>query len=204
MARFFCADLHLDHRRILQYTPRPWPTVEEMNEGIVENFNSVLSKRDELWILGDFAFNNHNKWIMRIRGAKKIILGSHDSCSLDVLKNFSEVHLTKTIKLKNGRLAFLQHTCCRIWERSHYGSIHLFGHSHGRLTTFNLSFDAGIDSNDFSRKYFPIAEDEIIQKVAKREALMDEAGRIVKENGKTLYRQDDISYILNKYSVPVL
>ena len=196
--RWFCADLHLGHRNILKYTPRPWNTIEEMNEAILSNFNSVLGKRDELYIVGDFAFDRHGYWINAIRGKKFLIRGSHDKMSVEHYRCFTEVDDVKKIKLKNKRFCIMMHCCPRIFEKSHYGAYCLFGHSHGRLKTFNLSVDVGIDSNDVPNKYFPTHEDNIIKIMDEREKMMNEAGRIVKEGNKILYRQDDVSYFRNQ------
>jgi calcineurin-like phosphoesterase family protein len=45
----------------------------------------------------------------------------------------------------------------RTWEKSHYNSWHLFGHSHGKLPSFGKSFDIGVDTNDF----YPYSFDEV-------------------------------------------
>lgn len=197
MGRFFTSDLHLNHKNILKYTPRPWPTVDEMNEAIVANINSVLSKRDELYIIGDFAFDRHGYWLNAIKGKKILVLGSHDKMNTEYYRNFSEVCLVKTIRFANGRFCVMMHCCPRIWEKSHYGAYCLFGHSHGRLKTFNLSIDTGIDSDEIPKKYFPASEEQITDIMYEREKMMNEAGRIVKEGNKILYRQDDVSYFRN-------
>ena len=196
--RFFSADLHLGHRNILKYTPRPWGTIEEMNEALVSNFNSVLGKRDELYIVGDFAFDRHGYWLNAIKGKKFLILGSHDKMHQDYYRCFSEVCLVKHIRMKNGRFCTMMHCCPRIWEKSHYGAYCLYAHSHGRLHTANLSADVGVDSREIPNMYFPTQEDQIIEMMEVREAEMFKAGRIVKEGNKILYRQDDVSYYRNQ------
>jgi calcineurin-like phosphoesterase family protein len=34
----------------------------------------------------------------------------------------------------------------RVWPKSHYGTWHLFGHSHGCLEPWGKSFDVGVDA----------------------------------------------------------
>lgn len=43
----------------------------------------------------------------------------------------------------------LCHYALRVWDRSHYGSWHLFGHSHGHLPGLGLSLDIGVDCHGY-------------------------------------------------------
>lgn len=50
------------------------------------------------------------------------------------------------------------HYAMRVWDRSHYGAWHLYGHSHGRLPpSEELSMDVGVDTHDFR----PYSLDEV-------------------------------------------
>lgn len=53
---YFTSDLHLGHANSIEFTNRPFSNVDEMNETLVRNINDIVSKKDELWILGDFAY----------------------------------------------------------------------------------------------------------------------------------------------------
>jgi calcineurin-like phosphoesterase family protein len=37
----------------------------------------------------------------------------------------------------------------RVWDQSHHGSWHLYGHSHGKLPDLGLSTDVGVDGHNF-------------------------------------------------------
>ena len=50
----------------------------------------------------------------------------------------------------------------RVWNASHRGSIHLFGHSHGNLPDHGKSMDVSADTNNF----YPYSIDDIIKKFA--------------------------------------
>src|SRR5208337_2080220 len=53
--RFWTADLHLSHTRILELCPlRPWADLEAMNRGLVERWNQTVGPEDEVWVIGDF------------------------------------------------------------------------------------------------------------------------------------------------------
>lgn len=81
---FFIGDTHFGHANILQYEPiaRPFDTVEEMNEAIIERWNKVVNKFDKVYHLGDFCFGRENLSIItRLNGQKRLILGNHDTYS---------------------------------------------------------------------------------------------------------------------------
>jgi calcineurin-like phosphoesterase family protein len=79
---WFISDTHLGHSNILKYEPeaRPFSTVEEMNEKIIENWNAVVKPNDIVFHLGDFAFGRNNiAMASRLNGRKKLVMGNHDT-----------------------------------------------------------------------------------------------------------------------------
>jgi calcineurin-like phosphoesterase family protein len=57
-----------------------------------------------------------------------------------------------------GDLVVLFHYAMRVWNRSHRGAWHLFGHSHGQLQPEGRSCDVGVDCWDFK----PVSLEKII------------------------------------------
>lgn len=55
---FIVSDLHFFHKGVLGFCPdtRPWKDVDEMNEGLIDHWNSVVSTDDVVFCLGDFSF----------------------------------------------------------------------------------------------------------------------------------------------------
>lgn len=80
---FFTADLHLGHDNIRKHCGRPFDTVEEMDEAIISNWNRTVSARDLVYVVGDFAWSNHNLHLARLKGKKILIKGNHDKMSQD-------------------------------------------------------------------------------------------------------------------------
>lgn len=80
---WFTSDLHFSHKNILQYEKeaRPFNTVEEMNETLVSNWNSVVRPNDIVFVLGDFAFGKRNLivYAKRLAGKKRLVMGNHDT-----------------------------------------------------------------------------------------------------------------------------
>ena len=58
----------------------------------------------------------------------------------------------------NHKMLWLSHYAHRTWNKSHYGTYHIYAHSHGALLPYGLSFDTGVDSFNFS----PVSFDMVI------------------------------------------
>ena len=83
--KFFIGDCHFGHRNIIKYCNRPFANVEEMTEGLIKNWNSVVGKNDIVYVVGDFALCGKQKIIEignRLNGRKRLILGNHDGASI--------------------------------------------------------------------------------------------------------------------------
>jgi calcineurin-like phosphoesterase family protein len=74
----FIADLHLSHANMA--TRRGFSTVEEHDEYIIEKYNSVVSKRDITYILGDVTMEKSAPYYLldRLNGLKHVVMGNHD------------------------------------------------------------------------------------------------------------------------------
>lgn len=92
---FFISDTHLGHRSIIQFEreARPFATIEEHDEALVERWNSVVTKRDVVYHLGDVLFGRHSfETLARLKGKKKLILGNHDRYPVvDYAQHFSKI-----------------------------------------------------------------------------------------------------------------
>ena len=55
--RWFTSDIHFWHRNVIQYSGRPWTTVEEMNQGIIDNFNALVKPEDEVFCFDELNEN---------------------------------------------------------------------------------------------------------------------------------------------------
>jgi calcineurin-like phosphoesterase family protein len=117
------------------------------DEALIENWNKMVKKGDTVYILGDFAFRDHNHYLMALNGKKIIILGNHDKASREVYKNFTEVHEFGCRKKIEGYDVTLCHYSMRSWPNSCHNSLHAYGHSHLRMPEFDnmLSGDVGVD-----------------------------------------------------------
>ena len=80
---FFTSDLHFNHKNLLHLGQgRPFKTIEEHDEAIIQNWNSVVTKSDLVYILGDVSLGCPQEklidYFKRLNGAKHLIIGNHD------------------------------------------------------------------------------------------------------------------------------
>lgn len=143
---FFTADTHFDHDNIRRHTNRPFKTVEEMNEVLIDNWNSLVKPSDTVFILGDFAWKRHAYFLGMLSGAKILIRGNHDKMSEDCFKQFKEVHDVCYRQFNNIGI-FMSHYAHVTWRNLIHGTWHIYGHSHGTLPEFEhkLACDVGVD-----------------------------------------------------------
>lgn len=84
---FVVSDTHFGHANMLKFTDsttgsriRPqWETVEDMNEHMIDRWNSVVRDQDIVYHLGDVYFAQGKEILPRLRGRKRLILGNHDN-----------------------------------------------------------------------------------------------------------------------------
>lgn len=83
---FITSDTHFSHRGIVKFLrvdgvtkERPWDTIEEMDEALVKNWNSVVRDKDRVYHLGDVVINRSALPILdRLNGEKILVKGNHD------------------------------------------------------------------------------------------------------------------------------
>ncbi len=83
MKIFFTSDQHFGHANIIKYCPiRKFSSANEMNEALVKNFNSLVSKEDLTYHIGDFSLSlaNMQTYLPRLNGTHHLICGNHDKC----------------------------------------------------------------------------------------------------------------------------
>ena len=103
--KYVISDLHLGHENCITKFKRPDGTplrnfkdVEEMNETIINNINSVVRPQDSLYILGDCVINKKFLPLLaRLNGHKRLIHGNHDiEPTKEFLKYFEEIYGVRT------------------------------------------------------------------------------------------------------------
>lgn len=154
-SRFYTADLHLGHSRIIDLCKRPYECVGAMDAALISNINSAVEPHDELWILGDFTLKHTRKAIVDYREAINcqnvhLVLGNHDGAKNAIYEAcFSSVSKLASVKsiVQSGIKIYMCHYAMRTWNNIGHGAWQLYGHSHGNLARLQgyRSLDVGVD-----------------------------------------------------------
>ena len=165
---WFTSDHHFGHKNIIEFSKRPFANVDEMNEVMISKWNEKIDKEDEVYHLGDIALMPPNKLkplLEKLNGKIYLITGNHESSARECaerfewIKDYYELTLNDPEAHKGQRFIVLFHYAMRVWNASHYGTWHLYGHNHGDLPDDEtmLSFDIGVDCHNF----YPLSYQEV-------------------------------------------
>ena len=146
----FTSDYHVGHANVIKFDKRPFSSVEEMNQELIKRWNSVVSDDDTVFYLGDLfyrcRFEMVKEFVDSLNGKIHFIMGNHDRYrDIKKLDRFEKIHGNDTslggatiqIKDKDANRGYqdiiLCHYAILSWNKGHYGSWHLHGHSHQSL-----------------------------------------------------------------------
>lgn len=176
---FFTSDTHFNHEAIIGFCNRPFRTVAEMNDAIIDNWNHVVGNDCTVYHLGDFAFCG-TQIIKNIReklnGKIHLIVGNHDlkNINFNTIGNcFESIEYQKIISIENYNVVLNHYPflCFPGAYRSNllqlFGHVHMRPHNTGcdrdRLThLYATQYDVGVDNNN----YTPISWREIKEKIS--------------------------------------
>lgn len=184
---FFTGDHHFFHRNIIEYCNRPFQYLNEMDGTMIVNWNKIIKHNDNVYHLGDFTLAGEEKakeFFSGLNGHIRILSNPwhHDrrwlkdrvNCMLDwtsasghqiqILPPMFVLTMPKLGDGKHPKAIVLCHYPLAKWDRKHYGSWHLYGHSHGQFDNGGLSMDVGVDANNF----YPVSLEEVTAIMRKR------------------------------------
>lgn len=179
---WFISDTHFGHTNIIRFCNRPFSSVKEMDETIINNWNSVVKSNDIVFHLGDFAFASNARWkqlIQALNGHIYLIVGNHDEVRYPGHQTFDlfEGVTSQLIVKIDGQAAYLNHypfLCYggawrknAVWQL--YGHVHSGPHCEGKdmarlAITFPYQYDVGIDNNN----YTPVSWEQIKEIINKQ------------------------------------
>ncbi len=156
MKTWITSDLHFGHRNIKNFCPATrarFPDVDSMNEMMVTEWNALVAPEDTVYILGDVAFlpaQQAAEYVNRLNGFKHLIEGNHDRKLLkDPVFRGCFQTVQSYLRLNyNGKLIVMSHYPFLEWDQMHRGSLHFFGHLHGKPTGQEQyrNMDVGMDA----------------------------------------------------------
>lgn len=176
MTRWFTSDLHFGHRNVIEFCARPYRNVKEMDEKMIEQWNSQVLPGDEVWMLGDFGINKRKvldkELVNSLNGRKHIVIGNHDSFFVrgheNILKfeeqyrekyinaGWEGAYLSTYVTLKDGTQVHLSHLPPDSGHDNRYSKfkvpndpkqIYLHGHLHSHYIKKDNLIDVAFDAN---------------------------------------------------------
>jgi len=187
---FFTSDNHFHHENIMKFCHRPFETIQEQDQTLIENWNKVVPQDGLVFHLGDFAWGGYQAWKKvreQLNGEIILIKGNHDlkngPQSNQQYDSLFKLH-TQQMKIEiEGRKLYLNHfpfLCYGGTYRDKNGLVFQpFGHCHisnvnNRNTgkdfnrcidmLFSTQYDVGVDFNNFT----PISWYELNEKILKQ------------------------------------
>lgn len=160
---FVVADTHFGHKNIIGFEPehRPFATVEEHDEALIERWNAVVNPKDTVWHLGDVLFGRHSFAILpRLNGHKKLVMGNHDQYPTALyLEHFSKV-------FGAAQLAgcILSHVPVHPSQKHRFAA-NIHGHTHSKRLDDPWYICASVEQNNLA----PILLEEVIAPIRERE-----------------------------------
>ena len=168
---YFTADSHFGHANIIKYCNRPFESVQQMDETMLENWNDRIKANDEVYIVGDLMFfcKDPQYYLNRLNGRKHLIIGNHDTYwfkKIDPTPYFQSISPLMRISDGSHRI-ILCHYPLMSWEGIHDHTYLIYGHIHNStngiywplLKTYEHALNAGVDIN----AYQPVTFKELVK-----------------------------------------
>lgn len=183
---FFSSDQHFGHRNVIKFCQRPYADIKEMDQALIDNWNSVVSNDDIVITMGDlFWFNDSHaikKCISKLNGKEiYITLGNHDKYEsfhrvnderFHIIDGISHIYLRCENKERWYKPTYeivCSHYPLMTWSHRDKGAINLFGHIHsGERTQCDMDqdlplwsgqmLDVGVDNQN----YKPVSFEEVL------------------------------------------
>lgn len=165
MRIFVTSDEHYGHENIIKHCKRPFADVYEMRDYIIAQHNKKVPHSSECLTIhaGDMFWNDLTTKecadiLYQLNGRHAFLYGNHDELIENNLwlrlqflwcKGENKVGGAHILNFQNRKL-LISHFAHRVWERSHKGSYHVYGHSHQGLPPLGQSFDIGVEGHDYS------------------------------------------------------
>lgn len=166
---WFTSDTHFGHANFLTFQDvdgaviRPFASVDEMDELIIERWNSVVRDGDKIYHLGDVCFNKSrfSDIMGRLKGSKRLILGNHDDIKrFRMYEHFKKIALWRIFKEHD----FVASHVPLARDQFRKVGFNLHGHVHEKPEPSNRHICVCVERTD----YTPVHMDEILAEIKRR------------------------------------
>ena len=137
---YYIGDMHLGHKKVIEFDGRPFATVDEMDKALLDNWNNKVKTEDHVYVIGDFTYRSGftaDYYLKQLKGHKHLIVGNHDLCTLKNEKALSYFDTVEKLGYvnDNGRDVVMCHYPIAEWNgcrRKKNPSFHIYSHIHNR------------------------------------------------------------------------
>ena len=151
---FLVSDTHFGHAGVCRFLRddgnklRPWDDPDEMDEAMIERWNSVVRMNDKVYHLGDVVINRKAlSTLYRLNGDKVLIKGNHDIFKLEeYTEHFRDI---RGYHVLNGMI--LSHIPVHEESIARFG-VNIHGHLHSNRVMKNGAIDP---------RYFNVSVEQI-------------------------------------------
>ncbi len=139
-----------------------------MDTDLIENWNDKVTPNDIVYHLGDFAWGKGvaSTIVPNLNGKIILFPGNHDTKLINWYAKQPNITISRPRFYKQGDVKiWMSHYAHMVWPEMHYGSRHIYGHSHGAAErhTKGLCFDIGVDCTE----YTPLSYQEVMDRFSK-------------------------------------
>lgn len=136
---YYISDLHFGHANVMKYDSRPFENPDEMDAEIVKRWNSVVTDKDKVYILGDISWRSVPETInliKQLKGKKVLVKGNHDGKFLkdkeftSLFQKISDYEEISELRGGQPTLLTLSHYPILFFKCQHRGGVHFYGHVH--------------------------------------------------------------------------
>lgn len=160
---YFIADTHMGHYNIIKYENRPFISVQEMNQYMINTWNKIIKPNDMIYHIGDFGLGKSQELInlgQQLNGKKILIKGNHDKRNTNTFWRrcgFEKVYNKLMIKENNQKFILTHVPLLKIPKNY----INLYGHVHTINDRCSNSYCVSVENID----YKPISLEEVLNEL---------------------------------------
>jgi calcineurin-like phosphoesterase family protein len=168
------SDTHFCHENILNFTNSAtgklirgarFVDVEEMNEHMIERWNSVVKQGDIVYHLGDVVMGGGHEWFKknwpRLHGSKRLVVGNHDDIKfLSSGSFFQKVVESRDFRDMGLLLTHRPQHLSQLWNyKKDCPMVNVHGHIHENPSPDGPYINVSVEAID----YTPVHIDTIAQ-----------------------------------------
>jgi len=159
------SDTHWGHSNVLTFRDNDgnlirgsrFSSLKEMDEYMIEQWNSVVKDGDKVYHLGDVYFDQGHNILHKLKGQKRLILGNHDNGKDQQLqKHFGKINLWRMFKEFD---MLLTHVPVHPQSLEYGVKWNIHGHLHQNLINDDRYFNASVEQID----YKPVHIEDVAQ-----------------------------------------